>query len=38
MRPKKGGVGVTFAALLADNQFNLELDPKAPRRKPSEYK
>ena len=38
VRPKKGGAGVTFAALLADSQFNLELDPKAPRRKPSEYK
>ncbi len=38
VRPKKGGAGVTFAALLANQSFNLELDPKAPRRRPSEYK
>ena len=38
VRPKKGGEGITFAALLANQTFNLDLDPKAPRRKPSEYK
>ena len=38
VRRKTGGTGITFAALLANSSFNLELDPKAPRRKPSEYK
>ncbi len=38
VRAKNGSASVTFAALLAGGQFNLELDSKAPRRKPSEYR
>lgn len=38
VRPRKGGAGVTFAALLAGKTFDLELDPKAPVRKPAEWK
>ena len=38
VRAKKGGTGISFASLLANNTFSLDLYPKAPRRKPSEYK
>ena len=38
VRPKAGGPGVTFAALLADKHFDLKLDSKAPVRKPSEFR
>lgn len=35
--PRKGGEGVTFAALLAGKQFDVKLDPKAPLKDPRDY-
>lgn len=35
--PRKGGDGVTFAALLDGKQFDLKLDPKAPLKNPRDY-
>jgi CO/xanthine dehydrogenase Mo-binding subunit len=37
VRPKAGGKGVTFAALLAGKQFDVAVDPKAPLKDPSTY-
>ena len=37
VRPKVGGTGITFAALLAGRQFELEIDPKAPLKDPASY-
>ncbi|MGE3247622.1 MAG: molybdopterin cofactor-binding domain-containing protein [Beijerinckiaceae bacterium] len=38
VRPRAGGKGVSFAELIAGKSFDLELDAKAPVRKPSEWK
>jgi CO/xanthine dehydrogenase Mo-binding subunit len=38
VRPAAGGTGLTFADLLAGKQFDLKLDPKAPRKNPADYK
>lgn len=38
VRPRTGGKGVSFAALIAGKSFNLALDPKAPPRKPATYR
>src|SRR3954465_2634263 len=37
VRPKAGGAGIGFAALLGDRQFNLKLDPNAPLKDPASY-
>lgn len=37
VRPKAGGKGVAFAALLAGKQFDLALDPSAPLKDPGSY-
>ncbi|MBM3608705.1 MAG: xanthine dehydrogenase family protein molybdopterin-binding subunit, partial [Alphaproteobacteria bacterium] len=38
VRPRAGGKGIGFGELIAGRQFDLELDTKAPVRKPSEWK
>src|SRR5262249_22606013 len=38
VRPASGGPGLTFAELLQGKQFDLKLDPKAPRKNPASYK
>jgi CO/xanthine dehydrogenase Mo-binding subunit len=38
VRPKGGGAGVGFGALVADRRFGVKLDPKAPLRKPASYR
>ena len=35
--PAAGGTGATFADLLAGKQFDLKLDPEAPRKNPAYY-
>ncbi len=37
VRPKAGGPGIAFAALVAGRQFDLALDPQAPTRDPGSY-
>jgi len=37
VRPKSGGTGISFAALIAGKQFDLKLDPKAPLKDPARY-
>jgi CO/xanthine dehydrogenase Mo-binding subunit len=37
VRPKSGGQGIRFADLLADQQFNLKLDPTAPVKDPKTH-
>jgi nicotinate dehydrogenase subunit B len=37
VRPKAGGAGVSFGALVAGRQLDLALDPKAPLRDPHAY-
>ena len=37
VRPAAGGTGATFADLLAGKQFDLKLDPEAPRKNPAFY-
>jgi len=37
VRPKTGGVGLTFAQILGGNKFDLKLDPKAPVKNPGSY-
>ncbi len=37
VRPKAGGTGITFAALVAGRQFDLALDPSAPLKDPGTY-
>src|SRR6516164_3895010 len=38
VRPRAGGAGVGFGALIGDRRFSLKLDPKAPLRSPSTYR
>ena len=38
VRPRAGGAGVSFAALLSDKTFDVSLDEKAPLRDPSTYR
>jgi len=37
VRPRAGGAGVSFGALVGDKRFDLKVDPKAPLRKPDSY-
>jgi CO/xanthine dehydrogenase Mo-binding subunit len=37
VRPKAGGAGIAFAALVAGRQFELALDPQAPTKDPGSY-
>jgi hypothetical protein len=37
IRPKTGGPGLGFGALLGGQRFGLTLDPKAPLRRPADY-
>ena len=37
VRPRAGGKGYSFAALIGDRQFQLPLDPKAPLKDPGTY-
>ncbi len=37
VRPKAGGAGLSFADLIGGRQFDLKLDPKAPRKDPATY-
>ncbi|HSL80418.1 MAG TPA: molybdopterin cofactor-binding domain-containing protein [Pseudolabrys sp.] len=37
VRPKSGGIGISFADLIAGKQFDLKLDPKAPLKDPARY-
>jgi nicotinate dehydrogenase subunit B len=37
VRPRAGGDGITFAALLGGRRFELQLDPKAPLKDPKTY-
>jgi nicotinate dehydrogenase subunit B len=37
VRPKAGGVGISFAKLIGGHRFDLKLDPKAPLRDPATY-
>ena len=37
VRPRAGGAGVSFGALVGDKRFDLKVDPKAPLRKPDGY-
>lgn len=37
VRPVSGGTGVSFAELVSGRQFDLKLDPKAPRKNPADY-
>ncbi len=37
VRPKAGGTGITFAALVLGKQFDLALDPAAPLKAPGTY-
>ncbi|HEX2891931.1 xanthine dehydrogenase family protein molybdopterin-binding subunit [Vineibacter terrae] len=37
VRPKEGGQGVGFAALIGEQQFNIKLDPQAPLKDPGSY-
>lgn len=37
VRPASGGTGLSFADLVAGQQFDLKLDPKAPRKNPADY-
>src|SRR5690348_1034800 len=38
VRPKSGGAGIRFAALIGTSKFNLKLDPKAPLKNPTTYR
>ncbi len=38
IRPRAGGAGVTFAALLAGADLDLKLDPKAKLKSPAEFR
>jgi nicotinate dehydrogenase subunit B len=38
VRPRAGGAGMGFGALIGDRRFSLKLDPKAPLRSPSTYR
>ncbi len=37
VRPKSGGVGVSYATLVNGKKFDLKLDPKAPLKDPATY-
>lgn len=37
VRPKSGGAGISFAALLEGRKFDLKLDPNAPLKHPKSY-
>ena len=37
VRPKGGGAGINFGALIGDKRFGVKLDPKAPLRDPGAY-
>ena len=37
VRPKAGGAGIRFADLIGVRKFDVKLDPKAPRKDPSNY-
>jgi nicotinate dehydrogenase subunit B len=37
VRPKSGGVGVSYATLVGGKRFDLKLDPKAPLKDPATY-
>jgi nicotinate dehydrogenase subunit B len=37
VQPKAGGDGVSFAELVGDRRFNVQLDPKAPLKDPATY-
>jgi CO/xanthine dehydrogenase Mo-binding subunit len=37
VRPKAGGKGIGFGALIGNQQFGLKLDPKAPLKDPATY-
>ena len=37
VRPKAGGAGVSFAALVGDKKLDLKVDPNAPLKKPADY-
>jgi CO/xanthine dehydrogenase Mo-binding subunit len=37
VRPKSGGKGIGFGALIGERRFSVELDPKAPLKDPSTY-
>ena len=37
VRPRLGGAGVSFGALVGDKRFDLKVDPKAPLRSPQGY-
>ena len=37
VRPKSGSAGIGFADLIGGRQFDLKLDPKAPRKDPATY-
>ena len=37
VRPKAGGPGIGFGALIGDKRFALKLDPKAPLKDPGDY-
>src|SRR6516225_4280996 len=38
VRPRAGGAGIGFGALIGDRRFSLKLDPKAVLRNPSTYR
>ena len=38
VRPRAGGPGLSFAALIGDKHFDIRLDSKAPLRKPAEFR
>jgi CO/xanthine dehydrogenase Mo-binding subunit len=37
VRPKSGGAGIRFGALVGDRHFGLKVDPKAPLKDPATY-
>jgi CO/xanthine dehydrogenase Mo-binding subunit len=37
VRPRTGGAGMSFGALIGDRRFGLKLDPKAPLKDPATY-
>jgi len=37
VRPKNAGVGIRFAELIAEREFDLKLNPKAPLKDPATY-
>ena len=37
VRPKNGGVGIRFAELIGEREFDLKLNPKAPLKDPATY-